>query len=254
MPGFTKPQQKSCYTLLTKSGEIPYFLTRSPRRRTIEITVAGSADVSVKAPRYAAEKEIRDFIHEKSEWIIKKIHEIRLQQEALNKRGYENGHQFLFLGKQYPVAISEGRRKSARVSFDGRQWIVEVPKNIAGRQRQSLVKEKLIQWYRQQAEELLGSRLFHYARLMGSGPRKIAVRTQKRIWGSCSKSQQRINLNWCLIMAPLPVIDYVVVHELCHLEVANHSRRFWKKVEKIFPDYKIRQKWLRSRAGDMALP
>ncbi|MCK5215931.1 MAG: M48 family metallopeptidase, partial [Candidatus Omnitrophica bacterium] len=93
-----------------------------------------------------------------------------------------------------------------------------------------------------------------YARLMGSWPRKIAVRTQKRIWGSCSKSQQRINLNWCLIMASLPVIDYVVVHELCHLGVANHSGRFWKKSEKIFPDHKIRKKWLRSRAGDMVMP
>jgi hypothetical protein len=89
---------------------------------------------------------------------------------------------------------------------------------------------------------------------MGVEPKKIAVRTQKRLWGCCDYHTQTIHLNWQIILSPIRVIDYVVVHELCHLTVPNHSKRFWKKVEKIIPDFKRHKQWLAVNHIDMVLP
>ena len=111
----------------------------------------------------------------------------------------------------------------------------------------------MIQWYRRQAEEILGSRLFHYARLIGVEPKKIAVRTQKRLWGNCDYRTRTIHLNWQIVLAPLEVMDYVVVHELCHLIVPNHSKRFWQRVEKTMPDFKKHKQWLKDHAVDMVV-
>ena len=83
---------------------------------------------------------------------------------------------------------------------------------------------------------------------------EVNVRTQRRIWGSCHPRTKKIFLNWQIIMAPIEVIDYVIVHELCHLLVANHSKRFWSKVARFKPDYKEQIRWLRSNAFDMVLP
>lgn len=89
---------------------------------------------------------------------------------------------------------------------------------------------------------------------MGLAPQRITVKTQKRLWGSCNHHGRSINLNWMLVMTPLMVIDYVVVHELCHLLVPNHSRRFWKHVAQYFPDYQASEKWLKTHAPEMQLP
>jgi predicted metal-dependent hydrolase len=89
---------------------------------------------------------------------------------------------------------------------------------------------------------------------MGTEPLKIAVKTQKRIWGSCHPRTKTINLNWMLVLAPLEVIDYVVVHELSHLDVPNHSRRFWKRVSGVMPDYRRQVQWLKEHAAEMVMP
>ena len=117
-----------------------------------------------------------------------------------------------------------------------------------------MIKEKLIKWYRAQAEEIFGGRVFYFSRIMGLEPQKIAVKTQKRIWGSCGYHDKAISLNWQLVFAPMDVIDYVVVHELAHLDTPNHSRKFWKSVANILPDYKMRQNWLKNNRLSMKLP
>ncbi|WP_133627269.1 M48 family metallopeptidase [Fonticella tunisiensis] len=81
---------------------------------------------------------------------------------------------------------------------------------------------------------------------------RVVVKEQKSIWGSCS-SRGNINFNWRLIMAPLSVIDYVVIHELCHLKHQDHSSKFWSLVEYVMPDYKEKKKWLRENGGRLKL-
>jgi predicted metal-dependent hydrolase len=120
--------------------------------------------------------------------------------------------------------------------------------------RQAVIKRAMLAWYKQQAKEILGARLFSFSRRMRLEPRHVQIRTQKHIWGSCHHKRRSIHLNWQLVLTPFFVIDYVIVHELCHLIVPDHSRRFWQKVEEILPSYKADQKWLKDNALDLRLP
>ena len=102
-------------------------------------------------------------------------------------------------------------------------------------------------WYRIRAKENIESRVKVFAAKIGESPNKVTIKAQKTRWGSCS-SLGNLNFNWRLIMMPQKIIDYVVVHELCHLKEMNHSSTFWNRVEEIMPDYRNRRKWLKNNA------
>ncbi len=222
-----------------------YELKRS-RRKTICVTVDDQARIRVGAPLWVEEKRIEQFLKDKSRWILRKKTEASSRQKTLQRKTFTHGETFLFLGKEYPLNIRLHQQKNIKINFDGTQWHVDngdIP----------LVKEKLVDWYRMQAKEILAGRVFHFARILGVEPKEIAVRTQKRLWGSCHPTSRKIHLNWQIVLSPLEVIDYVVVHELCHLLVPNHSQRFWRKVEGMLPDFKKQKAWLREHGWKMRI-
>ncbi|MEW5895013.1 MAG: SprT family zinc-dependent metalloprotease [Candidatus Omnitrophota bacterium] len=237
----------------TRQGTINFFLLKSDRRTTIEISVNEDEQVRVVAPVYASYTLVEQFINERAGWILKRIQEVGQANQFVRSRDYNTGNEFLFLGKNYPLYVEEGRARSA-VSFDENGWIITVPAGISKEEQSVKVKEQLVRWYRRQAEEVMASRVFHYVRMMGLEPMTIAVRTQKSIWGCCSYHDKKISFNWLLALAPLHVIDYVIVHELAHLSHPNHSKKFWQKVEIYLPDYKERQEWLNTHRLEMKLP
>ena len=246
---------KAACSLRTKEGNIPFVLARSSGRRTLTITVDKHAQVSVASPFTMREEEIHGFIHEKARWVLAKTREAQKNRDILSQREFAHGHEFLFLGKKYKVNVIKLDVKRSRITFDAlKGWSISVPGGLSPEERQAQVKSKMLQWYRAQAKEILGGRIFHYSRLMGVGPKKIAIRTQKRLWGCCDFNTQTIHLNWQIILSPLKVIDYVVVHELCHLTIPSHSKRFWKKVEKVMPDFQGYRRWLKINHLDMVLP
>jgi predicted metal-dependent hydrolase len=246
---------KTACSLQTEEGNIPFVLARSSGRRTLTIAVDEDAGVNVASPFHMKEQEIHAFMHEKARWILGKIREARKNKDILSQKEFDHGHEFLFLGKKYKVNVARRGIRRSRITFDAPEgWSIAVPETLSCGERRCEVKGKMIQWYRHQAREILGGRVFHYSRLIGVAPRKIAVRTQKRLWGCCDYNTQTIRLNWQVILSPPKVIDYVVVHELCHLTVPNHSRRFWRKVEKVMPDFKMSRQWLKKNHLDMVLP
>jgi predicted metal-dependent hydrolase len=107
-------------------------------------------------------------------------------------------------------------------------------------------------WYRQNARQILHERVKVYSQQHGFQYQSIRITSARTRWGSCSASRS-LNFSWRLIMAPLEVVDYVVVHELVHTVVHNHSKRFWKKVERILPDYNERRKWLRKNGSHLMI-
>ena len=254
MPKSFKPSKKELYHYTSSTGQIPYFLARSPRRKTITISIDPQAQVNVAAPYYLVHKEIERFIREKENWVIKNIHQINQRNEFIKKKRFEHGEEFLFLGEKYKLEVQETHLRKSQIVFDGSRWIMALPAGQSLKEYQYEIKERLIQWYRDQAKEILGGRIFHFSRILGIEPQKIVVKTQKRIWGSCDYRKKAIHLNWKIILSPLKVVDYVVVHELCHLLVPNHSKRFWQKVERVMPDYSRQRQWLRANAQEMVLP
>jgi len=218
------------------------------------IRIEDTAEVNVLAPFYARLHQIEGFIRERSAWVAGKVDDVRKQQRALKERRYAHGEKFLFLGKKFPLNLQAIDTKRFRIDFTGFQWDISLPRGLSPVEAQEKIRTELLRWYRLQAEEILGGRIFHYSRIMGIAPEKVAIRAPKRIWGSCNHRKKVIHLNWQLILTPLEVIDYVVVHELCHLKVPDHSNRFWNEVTKVIPEYKRQQKWLKSNRLEMVLP
>jgi len=210
--------------------------------------------VQVSVPYRCSEEEAHEFISQKSKWIFKKIEVAKRHQQIINSKRFCSGHEFLFLGKSFSLMVNPLDIKRSRIDFDGRQWKVDVPRDLEQNKKEQAVKAKLMQWYRKQAEEILGGRIFHYARIMDLHPDRIAVKSFKRLWGNCDYSTRSIQLNWQIILSPLKVVDYVIIHELCHLVHPNHSKHFWRKVEKFMPDFRKHKRWLSDHSVNMSLP
>lgn len=244
--------QKSC-SIKIQNQDISFLLKKSSHRKTLAISIDEKAKINVSAPLYLADKDIYVFIQEKGHWILEKLKEAQKNKDFLDNRIFEQGNAFLFLGKKYKLNIVEKAIKQSKVEFDGNAWSIYIPEGLKKSQRLEKIRMAMVKWYRTQAQEVLGGRVFYYGRLLGKEPQKIVVKTQKRMWGCCNYHTQSIYLNWQIILSPLEVLDYVVVHELCHLFEPNHSQRFWSKVESILPDYKSRKKWLKNHYLDMVL-
>lgn len=245
---------QDCY-LKTEAGDFSYRLLKSPRRTTMQITVTEQEQVRVTVPSYVTQGLIESFLRERAKWILDRLQEAGRANQFVRHREYVTGHEFLFLGKNYPLYVERlqaGQR--SQISFDEHGWTIRVPAGLSPEEEHSKVKERLVRWYREEAQEVMAARLFHYVRVMNLEPMTIAVKTQKRIWGSCSFHDKTVSLNWLLVLAPLHVIDYVIVHELAHLKHPNHSKRFWAQVESVLPDFKERQDWLKAHRLEMKLP
>lgn len=235
-------------------GSVSYQLIRSSARRTSTIQIDEKGHVAVYVPYRTSRHYIDTFINEKIRWIEKCVSRARQNYAVVAQKRFDHGGEFLFLGKTFPLEVLPGTGKRMQIGFSGRQWYVYLPADVPEAQREGLIREKLIGWYRRQAEEIIGGRIFHHARRIGVHPRKIAIRSQKRMWGCCDHQRQVIHINWQIILSPIRVVDYVVVHELCHLIHPNHSRLFWREVERHMPDYLEYKQWLQTNHTAMILP
>jgi predicted metal-dependent hydrolase len=214
-------------------------LVRS-KRKTLSLIVETNGTLTVRAPLRMKESDIHRFIEAKQDWIKRK--QAKVREEAVSPRRYVDGELFWYLGREIPLRIiSEG--KPALV-MDG---LFKLTKSA-----QPQAESVFTAWYKKQARRVLTERVEIFARTHDFEVGKIRISSARTRWGSCS-SKETLSFTWRLVMAPLDVIDYVVVHELCHLKEMNHSKVFWAQVEAILPDYKIRRKWLKVNGAKLHL-
>lgn len=206
------------------------------RRRTAAINVR-EGKVYVRVPLRFPEAAVREFLDIKSGWVIDKLTQQRQVQRA-NRRAFVTGERFTYLGDDCRLVVMPG--ESDDTALEDGQLRVTYTGNLPD---QNDIRERLIQWYRKRAAEVLSARADLFTPAVGAAPVKITIRTCKSRWGSCSAAG-RVMFNWKIIMAPQSVIDYLVVHELCHLLEPNHSARFWEQVGKVLPDYRVQRQWL----------
>jgi predicted metal-dependent hydrolase len=153
-----------------------------------------------------------------------------------------SGEEFPFLGRKLMLAVSE-RAKRIEVVGDTLAFPkVWLPK----------AEQRLRRWYCGQAAAILDERLAYWRGQTGIRFAAVRLSDARKRWGSCS-SKGSLNFSWRLVMAPVDVIDYVVVHELVHIEHMNHSKAFWSRVGEILPDYEVKKKWLRDNSGLLGL-
>jgi len=200
--------------------------------------------VEVLAPSRMPEALIEAFVQQKSPWIRKKLHFNRaIRAEYIPKR-FQPGESFHLLGKPYALHLQQGKRA---IELCGDELRVSHPAPTS-----STTERQIKRWYHQQAEVHVKARSLVLGDLLGKQPALVGVKAYKSRWGSCHHDG-RIYLNWRLIMAPEQIIDYVMLHELCHLIHANHSRDFWALVQSLAPDYNEAKNWLKINGLTLAL-
>ncbi len=228
--------------------DFPYTVIRSSRRKTIGVFINPDNTVIVRAPNFLDERIIKQILRDKSKWIADKLAMNLQRNERQIQRHYAEGEEFLFLGTLRQLEVVSGK---GGVTVTDNRLRVELPGDSKENERTRVVGH-VHEWYRNQALHYLAERILIYRDRLKVYPKSMRVKKLKSRWGSCS-NRGNLNFNWLIIMAPPPIIDYVVVHELCHLLQPNHSPRFWGLVESELPDYKERRKWLRMNAERMIM-
>ena len=208
-------------------------LVRS-HRRTVAIVVEGDGRLTVRAPQHMAEARIHAFVESHADWIVKNQARALAASPASPKQ-YGEGEEFLYLGQSYPLTLLPHQRPA--LTYDGTAF--RLAKSALPKAEGAFVR-----WYKGQAAALLSERVLSLAGKYGFHYQKIRISSARTRWGSCSSSGT-LSFTYRLIMAPPEVVDYVVLHELVHTQVRNHSKTFWNRVGEFMPDYKSRLTWLK---------
>ncbi len=237
---------------------LEYKLIRSKRRKTLALQVK-HGQVTVRAPYYVTTAFIDVFIQEKSTWLKNKLVE---QQETPKSCNYRHGSNLLYLGQEVSLNVYVAKKSEVYLCHEAlseiasnndprsaaKQLNVAISEKVSAKLTEPLarakqVKKQLEFYFKQQAEQLINKRLELISQQISLKPVKVNIRQYRARWGSCN-NRGEVSFNYLLMMTPSYVIDYVIIHELCHLEHLNHSKSFWQLVEKFCPNYQVAKKWL----------
>jgi predicted metal-dependent hydrolase len=209
------------------------------KRASMGITIDAYGNVEVQAPKGTTDEHVLQIIEGKWDWIQQKSKEMKDRVLGNKVKVYDHGEIFLYLGNEYPIKVSQD------ITINKDYVIFEADKlNIYVKQLEDeKIKQALKRFYYQQCKTLVEKSIRSYQNHFKIKPRSIRISDNNSNWGTCD-SKQQLTFNWKLAMAPQRVIDYVVVHEMCHLVHLNHDRSFWRLVGKILPDYEERENWL----------
>jgi predicted metal-dependent hydrolase len=216
--------------------EIAYQVRRSERARRVRVTVDAGRGVEVVLPRRAPEREAAAAIQELRPWIERRMREMERARAAVAARG----EAVPYLGRLLSTRSEPGR---TRVHRRGDELLTP-----AGDERLPALER----WYRRAARDEIAPRLDVACFQAGTSYSVLTIRSQRTRWASCSRGGA-MSFNWRLLLAPEPVLDYVVWHEVCHLEVMDHSPRFWALLGRHCPGYREQKRWLRRHGQTLVL-
>jgi len=236
-PSATSPPAVEQRTLRLPGRQIPYTLKRSGRRRSIGLRI-DERGLTVSVPLRASEKWLHSVLLEKSGWVLDKLASWQSRQTAPLE--WRDGACLPFRGEKFILRIVPDLF-GAPPRIQGGTLVLQMDGFVTPQR----IEQVVMQWYRAQALQVFEECVAHFAPLMEVVPRAIRLSSARTQWGSCN-ARGVVSLNWQLVKLPLPLIDYVVVHELAHLREMNHSAAFWRVVEAVCPDYRE----LRARLHD----
>lgn len=214
------------------------------KRRTLCIQIRPPGQLTIISPLGKSESEIRQAVQLKSKWVAKKLSEMK-RYESFNKdRQFIDGEIFYYKGDEYTLQIVVNERyKRLQVHMKDSKLQVYTASTDSEN-----IQYAIERWYKKHALDVILERVTHYQQYFSAQPAQIVVKKQKKRWGSCT-AKHKLLFNFKCIMLPLCILDYIIVHEMCHMVHFNHSKEFWLHVERILPDYKQRKEWLKHKGG-----
>lgn len=232
----------------------PFRLKRSARAKNARILVTADG-VDVIVPLKTPAKWVQLWVNAKQVWIDAQV--TKLKARAANIRPlapahYTDGALIPYAGRHYPLTLHSTPRKRCRVEFnDGFTVFVPVT-NVTPVQQHVVVQAALQQWLKTAVKAQVQLLIAQHAPKQQLWPQTIRIKQQKTRWGSCGGNND-ININWLLILAPPSILEYVLVHELCHIREKNHSARFWALVAEHLPDYQQHRNWLKQHGASLKM-
>ncbi len=214
------------------NSQITYKVCKT-KRRTTEIVVDTSG-IQILTSEQKSHKDIRNLVKKHSRWIFRK--QVWANNQNDLKITFKQGSRIPYLGKNYLLKITESKNESIVLSQG--KFIVKVKKNTTKK-----VQEIFKNWLKQHAQKIIERKTHHYGEKLGVKFDKIIIKDHKERWGSVSKNNT-ININLSILCAPTKIIDYVVIHELCHLKIPDHSPKYWNLLYQMMPEYESHKEWL----------
>ena len=216
------------------------------KRKTSVLHIVGD-EQQIRVPNTVRDRKIVEILEIKERWIRNKV--IQLQNQRItNKREFISGESFSLFGRNLYLKVLEGGKVGTQLIDD--YLITTVRTSEIGDLRKSRIKTYLEKWYIHEAYQKLEEKVMRYSKIIRVSPREIKVRNYKTRWGSCD-NKGRLTFNFHLIKAPHEIVDYVVIHELCHMIQPNHSKFFWNEVARFDPSFKNHKKWLKLNGADL---
>ena len=224
-------------------------LVRKAYRRSIGITLQVNGRIRVTAPKGLALERIQDFLRAHSSWIDATLAKYNDLRARYPRKRFVEGEVFPFLGRELRLSFAPGSGARLRLQIQGDELQVTIPRagwdGFSRRAEHPELATAIAKHFAAVAKAVLQTRVLEISERMRLFPKELRFRSQKTRWGSCS-TRGLISLNWRLIVAPVEVIDYVIVHELAHLAHHNHSSAFWNLVASEIPDYQRHKQWLKA--------
>ncbi len=229
-------------------GPQEYTLRTSARARRVRLVVQPGGALEVVAPHSATLARVETALREHESWIIRTRARLATAAPQPEPEPLTDGRQLPCAGRELCLSLRVGAPAGrVQTRLVGDQLALTLP-----REDEALARAALERWYRRHAQTVFGERLAHWNVHYGYTWTRVAIKEQKTRWGSCSR-RGALNFNWRLMLAPLPVLDYVVIHELCHLKEPNHGPRFWALVARTCPDHRECRDWLRQHGHELRL-
>lgn len=222
---------------------LSYLIKRSSRRRTLALQVSQHG-LHVLAPLYLDQHIIHEFVVKKQHWVRQHLAN---QQPATDHIARQR---VPFLGQE--LRLRQVRDSITAVTREGDQLWVQISHRVREENLQATVRQRLVQWFTEQAQSWFAGRIAFFSQQMQVNPKQLVIKGWQTKWGSCH-ANGTISLNWRLLLAPTWVADYVVVHELAHLVHMNHSEKFWALVAEFFPEHQQAKHWLKQHHTQLQL-
>jgi predicted metal-dependent hydrolase len=234
---------------------LSYQLIRSAKRKTIGLQVK-HGKIIIRAPKFVSEKEVANIVNAKSAWLQKKVAEQNSVPHHSNEH-FQESSKLLINGELKTLHITYGLFPEVILKQDF--IIVTLSNRVKTKAtdnaefKEKYVKKQLENWLKKQTNNYIDENLSLHAEKIGALPKSFQVRLYKSRWGSCN-SRAELSFSSLLAMTPNWVVDYVIVHELCHLHHMNHSTEFWRLVEFNYPNYLLAKSWLKSHQNQLHWP
>ena len=232
------------YEITLNNQNIPYLVKSSRRSHSVRLEINPETGLTVVIPNYHNIEKLPELLVARQRWILGKLKDFSKLTFIPQKKELKNGDSIPYLGYALLIEKMPGNSKYNIVKLEQDRLVISLSS------KKSNINSVLEQWYRMQAIKLLRDKLDQFCQRWNLKYNRLTIRGQRTLWGSCSR-KNNLNFNWKLIMAPEPVIDYVIIHEIAHIREMNHTGKFWKLVGELCPDWREHRRWLKNHGPEL---